>query len=206
MNGGVNIPPRGRRSWPLGTKLTPRGKLHPWVPGSPLEDKVHPWVPSSPLGAKFTLKGKLHPWGQPHVVINWTRNSRKDRVLRHATFNFRQCVNAALRDLQLVILFLKHSPFTLARLDFENLVLPSGDDTIRPLCWWTQLDPNKTKSDWMLYFLCAHRSNASADYNAWSNYLDRRNSKMSTTTSLSAWNAGNTLMVAFPQKVNYKNN
>jgi hypothetical protein len=41
----------------------------------------------------------------------------------------------------------------------------------------------------MLYFLCAHRSSTSTEYNAWRNYLDRWNSKMSITTSLSTWNA-----------------
>jgi hypothetical protein len=51
---------------------------------------------------------------------------------------------------------------------------------------WIQ---NKTKSeDWMLYFLCAHRSRASAEYNAWRNCLDRWNSKITTTTTLSVWN------------------
>jgi hypothetical protein len=52
----------------------------------------------------------------------------------------------------------------------------------------------------MLYFLCAHRSNASAEYNAWRNYLDRWNSKMSTTASLTTWNAREQLNGYVPWK------
>jgi hypothetical protein len=68
-------------------------------------------------------------------------------------------------------------------------------------CWWTQLDPKKTKSeDWMPYFLCAHRSNASAEYKTRRNYLDRWSSKMSTTTSLTVWNAWERLNGYDPMK------
>jgi hypothetical protein len=72
---------------------------------------------------------------------------------------------------------------------------------LTPICGWKQLDQNKTKSEyWMLYFLCAHRSNASAEYNTWRNYLDRWNSKMSTTASLTTWNAWEQLNGYVPRK------